>query len=96
MEEHMDNQTKWQTLERAAIPYLKDCLAYHAPASVRLHERALEYLMQRRPELPFRPADLFEEDEARWSQSTRKRLLICIVRFGRWAERHTGMEVLRS
>ena len=96
MEENMDDRQKWLELERVSIPFLKDCRARYTPSTVRSVERALRFLMERRPDLPFRPEDLLKDEEARWSRSTRKMLRHGIVLFGRWAERQYGFVVLQS
>ena len=96
MEENMDNQAKWQELERASIPYLKHCRATYTPKSVKSSVKAVAFLLRRRPDLPFQPEDLFTGRDAHWSPRVQKEIRQGIVHFGRWAEHRCSIVVLQS
>ena len=96
MEQKLTTEAQWQELQRASIPYLKECRVRYTPNAVRDIERAVSFLMQRRPDLPFRTDDLVAETEDRWSLLVRKRLHFGIEHFGRWAENRTGIVLLQS
>ena len=96
MKQNLDKQATWLALERASIPFMKDCYARYTPNDAKPFQRAVNMLIEQRPELPFRPEDFLAEQGLNWSPSTRKRLQYALERFGRWAEHRCDFEVLQS
>ena len=96
MEQNMTNEGQWQELQRASIPYLKECRVRYTPKAVRDIEQAVSFLVQRQPDLPFQAEEIVAETADRWSRLVRKRLLFGIKHFGRWAENRTGIVLLQS